>query len=281
MRLLNDTLSAATNATLLRQRSGTQSAGNVFDGPRLSKTDAGALDKAGQALEESFIKTLLETSEAFDVGEGAGASFTKDAFISAIAQAVADAPAGKDGTGLGLLKNMHVNDRGPDISPRHAPASGAADLASLLVGGHGRKTSGYGLRHDPFTGETKAHHGVDIGAKEGTPVTAAQGGQVVFAGERGGYGNTVEILSANGTKMRYAHLSAIAVQKGDAIGPGAQIGAVGSTGRSTGAHLHVEVSKGGVRLDPEQVLKKIQTRVERLHEHHRSPFAAPSNGGAR
>lgn len=278
MRLLNDTLSAATNATLLRQRSGTQAGGNVFDGPRLSKTDAGALDKAGQALEESFIKTLLETSEAFDVGEGAGASFTKDAFISAIAQAVADAPAGEDGTGLGLLKSMHLNDRGPDAFSRQ---TAPADLATLLVGGKGHKTSGYGLRHDPFTGETKSHHGVDIGAKEGTPVTAAQGGQVVFAGERGGYGNTVEILSPTGEKIRYAHLSAIAVQKGDAIGAGAQIGAVGSTGRSTGAHLHVEVSKGGHRLDPEQVLKKIQTRVERLHEHHRSTFAAPSNGGAR
>ncbi len=271
--------SSATNATLLRQRSGTQASGNVFSGVRLSAQDDGALAKAGQALEESFIKTLLETSGAFDVGEGAGASFTKDTFISAIAQAVSQQSNGNGGTGLGLMPNME-NESGTTGDPS---AQKSTDLVALLVGGQGKKTSAFGLRHDPFTGEVKAHGGVDIGAKEGTPVAAAQGGRVIFAGERGGYGNAVEILSSNGTKTLYAHLSAIAVEKGSMISAGARIGAVGSTGRATGAHLHVEVKDHGTRVDPEQVLKKIHQRVEKLHEHHRSmsPLSAPSTGGAR
>ena len=275
---------AATNPTLLRQRSGTASRGSLFDGPKVHASDSNALQKAAQALEQTFVKTLLESSGAFDMGEGAGASFTKDAFLSAIAEVVAG-QGGKDGTGLGLMRDMlpHAPTAPRDhaFATRPLPTHGGAktDLAALLLDGHGRKTSAFGTRIDPFTGATKAHGGVDLGAKEGTQVRAAQTGTVIFAGPRGNYGNAVEIQSQDGTKVLYAHLSAIAVEKGDAITAGAQIGAVGKTGRATGAHLHVEVKHGKVRVDPERFLKNSPQRVETQDEHHRSA-GAPSNGGA-
>jgi murein DD-endopeptidase MepM/ murein hydrolase activator NlpD len=114
----------------------------------------------------------------------------------------------------------------------------------------GPVTSPFGWRKDPFTGATRFHSGVDIGLAYGTPVQAAAGGQVVFAGPNGGYGNMVVIERPSGQQVRYAHLSAQSVRVGDTVEHGQVIGQVGSTGRSTGAHLHVEVIENGRAVDP-------------------------------
>lgn len=121
----------------------------------------------------------------------------------------------------------------------------------------GSTISGFGTRTDPITGGKKFHKGVDIPAPAGTPVGAAGDGKVVFAGFKpNGYGNQVLIEHPDGTQTRYAHMQSTNVHAGDRVGRGAQIGAVGSTGRSTGSHMHFEVIKNGQAVDPKSMVGK-------------------------
>ena len=113
-------------------------------------------------------------------------------------------------------------------------------------------TSRFGLRVHPVTGVQKSHTGIDIGAGAGDNALAADGGTVTMAGWNGGYGNCVMIDHGNGYKTLYAHLSSISVAKGAVVDKGAVVGYVGSTGVSTGPHLHFEVWSGESRIDPEQ-----------------------------
>jgi murein DD-endopeptidase MepM/ murein hydrolase activator NlpD len=101
-------------------------------------------------------------------------------------------------------------------------------------------SSSFGYRSDPFTGEQRFHAGLDFRAPEGTPVYASGSGVVEVAGLGGGYGNLVIVDHGNGLKTRYGHLSAFRVSQGQPVSPGTLIGLVGSTGRSTGPHLHYE-----------------------------------------
>lgn len=94
------------------------------------------------------------------------------------------------------------------------------------------------------------HHGLDLAAPTGTPVYAAEGGTVVQAAENGGFGNSVTIKTSEGLRIVYAHLSKILVKQGDAVTTGARIGLVGSTGHSTGPHLHLQVNKRRHTTDP-------------------------------
>ena len=113
-----------------------------------------------------------------------------------------------------------------------------------------RISSGFGERKDPLTGANRFHHGMDIAAKAGTPVYPASKGTVVFSGVKGGYGNMVEILHDDGLVTRYGHNAENTVKQGDVVTPSQAIAFVGSTGRSTGPHLHFEVLKDGKALDP-------------------------------
>jgi len=113
-------------------------------------------------------------------------------------------------------------------------------------------TSRFGVRTHPVTGTQKSHTGVDIGAGAGDNALAADGGTVTMAGWNGGYGNCVMIDHGNGYKTLYAHLSSISVAKGAVVDKGVVVGHVGSTGVSTGPHLHFEVWSGESRIDPEQ-----------------------------
>lgn len=110
--------------------------------------------------------------------------------------------------------------------------------------------SGYGRRLDPFLKRPAMHTGLDYKARRGQTVRAAANGKVIVASRHGGYGNMVEIAHANGLTTRYAHLSRISVKAGQRVTKGAPIGAVGSTGRSTGPHLHYEVRIGERPADP-------------------------------
>ncbi|WP_250473835.1 M23 family metallopeptidase [Caballeronia sp. GAFFF1] len=114
--------------------------------------------------------------------------------------------------------------------------------------------SPYGNRIDPFTGHVSFHPGLDLVAPSGTPILASAGGRVVQAGERNGYGNAVDIRHGNGTVTRYGHASRILVTEGQYVMPGDEIAEVGSTGRSTGPHLHFEVIVGGAQLNPKPYL---------------------------
>lgn len=117
------------------------------------------------------------------------------------------------------------------------------------------KSSGYGVRFDPFTRRPAFHAGQDFAGAYMTPVRATAPGVVAFVGVRAGYGNTVEIDHGRGFKTRYAHLAGAAVTPGQKVGVGQRIGAMGSTGRSTGVHLHYEVWQNGRVQNPTRFLR--------------------------
>jgi murein DD-endopeptidase MepM/ murein hydrolase activator NlpD len=116
-------------------------------------------------------------------------------------------------------------------------------------------TSGFGVRSDPFLGRPAMHTGLDFRAQMGDPVRATANGKVASSGWAGGYGRMVEIDHGNGLSTRYGHLSEISVRVGDVIKIGQVIGAVGSTGRSTGPHLHYETRIDGDAVDPQKFLR--------------------------
>jgi murein DD-endopeptidase MepM/ murein hydrolase activator NlpD len=122
------------------------------------------------------------------------------------------------------------------------------DMFMLPV--EGQHTSGYGMRMHPIDHEERQHGGMDIAAPTGTPIQAAAAGQVVFSGTQAGYGNVVVIQHAEGYSTLYAHNTTNLVSVGTPVSQGQPIATVGSTGRSTGSHLHFEVRKDGKRLDP-------------------------------
>jgi murein DD-endopeptidase MepM/ murein hydrolase activator NlpD len=115
--------------------------------------------------------------------------------------------------------------------------------------------SGFGARVDPLTRKRAFHPGVDLTAPYRTPVYSTAPGVVTFAGVRGSYGRTVEIDHGHGIVTRFAHLHRISVARGQAVGVHVQLGELGSTGRSTGPHLHYEVLVNDDPLDPEKFLQ--------------------------
>jgi murein DD-endopeptidase MepM/ murein hydrolase activator NlpD len=117
-------------------------------------------------------------------------------------------------------------------------------------------TSGYGMRSDPFTKRPSFHSGLDISGKTGDPVHAAAAGTVIATGWDSQLGNYIRLEHTRGLRTVYMHLSAILVEKGDTVTKGQRIGKVGSTGRSTGSHLHYEVLKNGQPADPRTYLPR-------------------------
>jgi murein DD-endopeptidase MepM/ murein hydrolase activator NlpD len=134
-----------------------------------------------------------------------------------------------------------------------ASSEGSLPLAAPTVGT--RESSGFGVRVDPFTGQPAFHPGQDFAGAYGTPIYVTAPGIVSFTGQRTGYGNTIEVDHGHGFKTRYAHLSAISVGVGQQVAVGQRIGAMGSTGRSTGDHLHYEVWVDGKPQTPLRFLK--------------------------
>ena len=119
-----------------------------------------------------------------------------------------------------------------------------------------RVTSTYGVRNDPFDGTPKKHRGIDFGGRIGTELFAVAPGRVISAGERVGYGKTVEVDHGIGFSTLYAHLSKINVTRGDWVRTGTIVGLGGSSGRSTGPHLHYEVRYNGTPFDPTNFVKE-------------------------
>jgi murein DD-endopeptidase MepM/ murein hydrolase activator NlpD len=113
---------------------------------------------------------------------------------------------------------------------------------------------GYGWRKDPFTGEREFHRGVDIVAPAGTDVAAPADGIAARAGRFAAYGKSIDLSHGHGYVTRYGHLSEVLVRPGQRVRRGEVIGRVGSTGRSTGPHLHYEVFRDGRRVNPRSYL---------------------------
>ncbi len=163
---------------------------------------------------------------------------------------------------LGLsLARMSALERGLDGVPQVVPAS----LASI--------SSGFGYRRDPFNGSGAMHSGLDFRGPTGAPILAAAKGKVSFVGRKSGYGNVVEIDHGNGMLTRYAHMSAFETKVGKTVEAGEPIGAIGSTGRSTGPHLHFEVRINGRAVNPRPFLERAPDVLEEI----RRPSRLASN----
>lgn len=143
-----------------------------------------------------------------------------------------------------------------------APTTSGRHESALSLEMSARVSSAYGWRNDPIKGRAKFHGGIDLAARYGTEVPAAAAGTVVSAGEQGGYGLTVVVRHQNGFESRYAHLASLDVQAGDRVTQGQQVGRVGTTGRSTGPHLHFEVTQAGRRVDPERFVRNLTSDIK-------------------
>ena len=153
---------------------------------------------------------------------------------------------------LGLsLARMSALERSLERVPQYQPANAAL-------------SSPFGYRRDPFTGRGAMHSGLDFKGPKGTEIAAAAKGRVSFAGWRGGYGKTIEITHGNGIMTRYAHLSSLGVAVGDTVDAGDRIGGMGSTGRSTGSHLHFEVRMNGEAKNPRTFLEQAPNVLEEV-----------------
>lgn len=144
----------------------------------------------------------------------------------------------------GDVATSSFSDR-PIIVIGAEPRLAAAPLVDLRV------TSRFGVRRHPINGVRRQHAGVDYGAAYGTPIMATGDATVTHAGSAGGYGLMVKLDHGSGLETRYAHMSRIAVSAGDRVTSGQVIGYVGSTGRSTGSHLHYETRVNGRAVDPQ------------------------------
>jgi murein DD-endopeptidase MepM/ murein hydrolase activator NlpD len=188
---------------------------------------------------------------------GLGGQLMGDTVTTELAQALGRAGglglAEMLGTALARLDNHLGAGRGADVeAPGLTPAPPVAGPMAPVADAAG-VSSKYGWRLDPMNGQHRFHAGTDLRVAYGQDVRAATAGVVTFAGEQPGYGLVVIVAHPNGLETRYAHLSAAEVSQGATVGAGDVIARSGTSGRSTGAHLHFEVRQHGQPVDPEQV----------------------------
>src|SRR5215470_16944963 len=201
--------------------------------------------------------------------------FAHDTYLSLFDQEIARHMARREDLGLTALLQRQLKDADADrqlpgrpdtalsrpSTAQYARRATAIDAYRQQAGRtdgmfmlpvEGQRTSSFGMRMHPIDDEEQLHSGMDIVAPSGTPIQAAAAGQVVFSGVQAGYGNVVVIQHTEGYSTLYAHNTANLVSVGTTVSQGQPISTVGSTGRSTGPHLHFEVRKDGKRLDPVQ-----------------------------
>ena len=215
---------------------------------------------ASQQLEAFFLRQLLAETKPQSGSIDGG--FAGDTFKQMLNEAIADKMVAAGGIGMSTVfaKQLGQGDQAVMATP-HVPGvretelgPAIGDAPRLVLPVAGRPTSGYGLRADPIKHAEINHPGFDLAAPTGAPVTAAAGGTVIHAGPAGTYGNLVTIRHDNGYETRYAHLSAITTNPGERVEAGQLIGKVGTTGYSTGPHLHFEVRHDGKTIDPAPLL---------------------------
>jgi murein DD-endopeptidase MepM/ murein hydrolase activator NlpD len=218
------------------------------------------LKKAITDFEAIFINQMLKSMRSTIVKSGLiGDSNSEKIYTSLI-----DAELSKfiaEDSGIGLYKVLSSqlvveHDEADEANEAKAPPvtpwlrERLEEIGRLRFPTSGRISSGFGMRKDPLRGGMMFHHGIDIAAREGELVFPVSDGEVIFSGKKDGYGNVVEVRHSNGYVTRYAHNSGNVVKPGDSVRTGEPIARVGTSGRSTGPHLHFEVLKDGVRLDP-------------------------------
>ena len=160
----------------------------------------------------------------------------------------------KTANALTVLKGLVDHDH---------PAEQVDSPWAAVLDGKARISSEYGMRKDPFNGEMAFHDGIDLAVKRGTGITALKDGVVAFSGFQGGYGNTVIVRHEDGLETVYSHTARNHVTEGQTVTTGTLLADVGSTGRSTGPHLHFEVRKDGEAVNPLPYLKDSDLRLAR------------------
>ncbi len=211
------------------------------------------LKKACREFESVFtyemLKSMRSSIEKCDLFHGGQA---EEIYESMLDQELSKNMAGKGSNSIAELLYQQLKN----IDLMSGKGNAAGDNNTLPVWPlNARISSSFGWRKDPFTDKRKFHEGVDLAAKEGTDVKAIMAGKVQITDNQDGYGNVIVLDHGNGITTLYAHNSDILVKSGDWVQKGSTIAKVGSTGRSTGPHLHLEVRKDGKKLDPEQFLK--------------------------
>ena len=223
------------------------------------------VDRLGAAKEDQEIQQAAakKAREAADARKAAADAKAKAAETALFEQARAKAAlegrmseyqaqmsamAASDAALSGIIRQREAEFAGRASRSGGSVASGAASASGLIWPTRGRVTSEYGYRWG------RMHQGIDVGAPTGTPIVAAKGGEVIFAGTQGGYGRTVVIAHGGGFSTLYAHQSSIAVSDGASVDRGQLIGYVGNTGNSTGPHLHFETRINGSAQNPRRFL---------------------------
>jgi murein DD-endopeptidase MepM/ murein hydrolase activator NlpD len=193
----------------------------------------------------------LDVELASHLAKAKGIGLQEELISAFDRMALAKSPAGAEGLPSLPTSNPLTAGPGSPVAPPVMIRDINAGPTPAPV--HSDVSSGYGWRRDPFTQRGTFHQGVDVRAAYGEDVPAAAAGTVVFAGSQGGYGTTVVIEHQDGTRTRYAHLSAAVVVKDEAVQAGVPVGRAGRSGRATGPHLHFEaIGRDGQRIPPQQ-----------------------------
>jgi murein DD-endopeptidase MepM/ murein hydrolase activator NlpD len=236
--------------------------------------DAARVREVSQEFESLFIAYLLKVMrETIEEASGAEGGFGKGIYTEMFDQELSRAVARGGGLGISdlICRSLSARSTAQPASndfpeeKRGAPMKGAipeqeisqirgCDIPDSLLPVSAPVSSAFGMRRDPVTHHMRLHRGLDLAAPAGVKVAAPWSGRVVSAGFEAGYGNCVIVKHPEGFQTRYAHLGSVAVRAGDTVAVGQALGVVGSTGRSTGAHLHFEVIRNGTQVDPRGVL---------------------------
>ena len=222
--------------------------GTVGDSLYRSARAAGAPSSAVQA----YLKAL---GTQIDIQRDIGAGDTFDIILSHRRAATGERQAGQllfAGLDRSARSPVRLMRWGSDGEFYDAGGTGE-ERGGLVAPVPGRMSSSYGMRRHPILGYKRMHAGVDFKARHGTPIVAVTDGRVTGAGRMGGCGQAVRLRHANGIDTRYCHMSRIAVNRGATVRRGQVIGYVGSTGLSTGPHLHYEMYRGGRAVNPASV----------------------------
>ena len=216
---------------------------------RLARTTAALGERGAEARRLTHMaESRGETPALVNVAarlDGGGSVVSEDAGRALEELAWVDGQAAAASDSFAVLTAL-LKDRGEEVS-RGVPT---------LWPVRGLVTSPFGARPSPYGEGRETHPGIDISARYGMPVTAAGSGEVIFAGRDRGYGGLVIVAHGGQLDTLYAHLSALYVREGQQVRCGQAIGAVGATGRATGAHLHYEVRLAGAPVDPRRYLAK-------------------------
>ena len=268
----------------IRLESATQASDRTSLDVLKSKADGADASKEEQVwavaegFEAIFLNIVMKAMRGTDpetntfMGESFSSRTYKDMYHSELANTMSQR---RDGFGVAkMIHDYMTGELTPDRPAALLPASrtvatmdarnypsGTLPAGELPV--NGRISSDFGLRRHPISGEMKFHEGIDIAAPTGTPVRAVADGTVVFSGKAGGYGNMVVVRHAGGVETAYAHNSRNLVRAGQRVASGQTISLVGSTGSSTGPHVHFEVREDGEKINPHIYLKARAMEVKK------------------